>query len=98
MKPMLHDECGVFANKQKNLFLLAYVDDLLLLGEKRMLIEMVKRIQKSVKLTIGNVNEPTDFLGCRIIKNQETFTIDQVEYVDKILQEFPNWKPRSGVK
>ena len=60
-KNLIHDEC-VFLDKSKSVAILTYVDDMLILGEKSLILNASQRISKKLQITKGNVNQESDFL------------------------------------
>ena len=89
LKQCLFDECAFFA---QDIILLAYVDDLLLLGEKQIIQEVTRQLSKTFKLTSSELDEAVDFLGCTISRKEDgTIQISQATYIDKIIRKYqPN--------
>ena len=88
LRPMTHDECGFYS---EDLIMLAYVDDLLLLGKREKIKHVLRALGKRFKMTKTEINAETDFLGTILRKEPNgSFTLNQIEYCRKILKQ---WAP-----
>ena len=84
----IYDECMLY-NKDKTLFLLMYVDDLLLLGEPHRIHTATTLIQKKFTITSTEVNATVDFLGCNISRSDNgEYKLSQVTYLNNILTKY----------
>jgi transposase InsO family protein len=83
----LLSDSGLFVNKEKNIVCVVYVDDVLFLGSNQTAINSLK--QRFMNLwecrDLGNTQE---FLRMRIIKSKGRILVDQVDYLQKVLQRF----------
>ena len=88
LESLQHEE-SIFANNTKDLFVAAYVDDLLVLSTSPKIIDFVKKFKKRFEVTEKDINEECDFLGCVIKKSASgRFTLNQTSYIENILNDF----------
>lgn len=89
-KQLETDKC-VYMRTIENEFALlgVYVDDLILATTSTKLMEQILNELKT-KFAIKDLGEPDNMLGLRIKRNrkEKTITIDQNEYIQKILRKF----------
>ena len=79
----LSESCLFF---KKNILLLTYVDDFLIVGlTEQLLQELFMELKKNFTLTWGQAEW---FLGFRIGRKGDTMYLDQHLYIDKILSKF----------
>ena len=78
----VYDECCFYGN---DLIVLAYVDDLLLLGKTTSINSVMQTLKKKFKLTSTELDQEVDFLAFEI-KRQENndFTLSQKQYLQKM--------------
>ena len=83
LKPFASEEC-IFANKNNELIVGAYVDDLLIVSAS---IEMIANFKKrlSDQLQITDKGELQEFLGISIRKTKDTMTLSQEKLIDDLL-------------
>jgi hypothetical protein len=92
------DYCLYYSEKDKNVWLLLYVDDILLVGPDKEAIQYLKdKLSKEFDMTdLGQVNH---FLGLRIIRDFKNgiIEVDQSVYIQNVLVRFGmgNCKPVS---
>ena len=66
-----------------------YVDDLLITGPKSEATNFLRDLKKKFELRSGEMDEDSDFLGCRIRRlSNGDFTLDQDDYAAKLVEEF----------
>jgi hypothetical protein len=82
-------EQGIFYNKKDNIYIIVYVDDLLIIGENLKLINYLK-IELSKYLDLTDLGDVKYFLGLEIIRNREkrSIILKQSKYIDNILTKF----------
>ena len=70
-------------------YLLLYVDDILLAGNNKAKMQEVKDILKK-EFEMKDLGEPKQFLGMRITRNREEkiLQIDQEQFINKIIEKF----------
>ena len=69
--------------------LLAYVDDLLLLGHRQRISEVIRVLSKQFKMTRASINEETDFLRTWIKKESNSaFSLSQSSCCTSIIVKF----------
>src|ERR1700761_6558203 len=83
----LLSESGLFVNKEKNLIIIVYVDDVLFLKANKKDISSLKEhfMQIWECKDLGDTNE---FLHMHIIRSRGHILIDQKDYLQKVLQRF----------
>src|SRR6201996_1978584 len=83
----LLSDSGLFVNKEKNLIIIVYVDDVLFLGaNKKDITSLKERFMRIWECRdLGDTNE---FLRMRIIRSKGRILIDQKDYLQKVLQRF----------
>ena len=83
----LLSDSGLFVNKERNLIIIVYVDDVLFLGANKKDISSLK--ERFMKIwecrDLGDTNE---FLRMRITRSKGRILIDQKDYLQKVLQRF----------
>lgn len=79
----LNDFCLYKSNK---LWLLIYVDDIILTGEESSLNEFLVILQKEFQMK--DFGEPSTFLGMEIEKKNETLKITQRRQINRMLQKY----------
>ena len=85
-----HDHCLYhWAEGAVTLYLVIYVDDILIAGNSNAAIKGLKR-RLSTEFEMKDLNEVQCFLGLNISRNRAdgVMTIDQTQYVRKILKRF----------
>ena len=95
----IHEPCLYTWRKNgKFIFLIAYVDDLLIGGNDSDKINKVKSDLKGI-FRMKDLGEPKMYLGMQIERNRkcQILTINQSEYIEKILERF-NMKERKPQK
>ena len=86
LKQCVFDECAYYG---RDLILLIYVDDLLMLGKKQKINELVRILKKKFKITETALNEEVDFLGCYLRKGEDgALFLSQRNYLDKVLSKY----------
>ena len=89
---------SIYLNETRNLILIAYIDDFIVLSLKNDKIKsLYDQLAQSIKLKdLGNIDE---FLGIKIIRNREkrTISLDQRHYIDKILTKY-GYKNKKAIK
>jgi hypothetical protein len=73
-------DAGVYVRKkagEKPLFILVYVDDLLIICKDLSLVEWFKELLKS-KFTIHDLGEVKDFLGCQVRRKRQDRQVSSV--------------------
>ena len=83
----LVSDSGIFVNKEKTIVIIVYVDDVLFLGANKKDISSLK--QRFMKIwECRDLGDTQEFLRMRIIKSNGRIKIDQVDYLNKVLQRF----------
>jgi hypothetical protein len=74
---------------EKPLFILVYVDDLLIVCKDLSLVEWFKELLKS-KFTIHDLGEVKDFLGCQVRRNRQDrqISISCIPKIESLLEKF----------
>ena len=82
----LLSDSGLFFNKERNLIIIVYVNDVLFLeANKRDISSLKERFMKIWECRdLGDTNE---FLHMRITRSKGCILIDQKEYLQKVLQQ-----------
>jgi hypothetical protein len=85
-------DAGVYVRKregEKPLFILVYVDDLLIICKDLSLVEWFKELLKS-KFTIHDLGEVKDFLGCQVRRNRQDrqISISCIPKIESLLEKF----------
>jgi hypothetical protein len=85
-------DAGVYVRKregEKPLFILVYVDDLLIICKDLSLVEWFKELLKS-KFTIHDLGEVKDFLGCQVRRNRQDrqISISCIPKIEALLEKF----------
>jgi transposase InsO family protein len=85
-------DAGVYVRKkagEKPLFILVYVDDLLIICKDLSLVEWFKELLKS-KFTIHDLGEVKDFLGCQVRRNRQDrqVSISCIPKIEALLEKF----------
>ena len=86
----LHEPCSFTWRKSGLIaFIILYVDDMLMGGNCPEKLEEIKKHLCS-KFKMKDLGEPRMFLGMRITRNRQNkiITIDQSEYIEKVLERF----------
>ena len=85
-KNLLNDYC-LFVSKDKDIFVILYVDDILIFGSTIQNINQFKiKIGKEFRMKdLGEVNV---FLGLKITKENGIYRISQKDYIIKVLKRF----------
>jgi len=79
------DPC-VYHNKENTMYLAVYVDDGLVLGEKKDKVQgLLQRLSEKFDLT---VSKPTSFIGMQLAITNKSILISQRPYIDKLLYRF----------
>ena len=85
-KRLLSDS-GIFVNKDKTIFVIVYVDDVLFLGaDKKALLKIKERFMKTWECR--DLGDATEFLRMRIRRKVGKIYLDQTTYLEKVLQRF----------
>ena len=73
LKSVVFYECvfSIFSNKERTVFVLRYVDDMLLLGKRNMIVNLATRTSKFAKNYSRNSKWKYDYLGCVIRKTKQ---------------------------
>ena len=79
----LPDERCIFMHKEKDIWLLLYVDDTLCAAMSKDDIEWLK---KSISFKIKVIGEPARFLGCSLTRSNKGIFIDQSAYIEDLLR------------
>ena len=83
----LQSNSGIFVNKDKTVFVIVYVDDVLFLGaDKRVLLSLKEQFMKIWECR--DLGDATEFLRMRIKWKDGIIYIDQTTYLQKVLQRF----------
>ena len=82
----LHKDRCVYATKEKTLFIGIHVDDVGIWGED----EQIKWFKASLKkqLEVRDLGKMSEFLSLNIVQQNGKITIDQVNYLNGILDEY----------
>jgi hypothetical protein len=85
-------DAGVYVRKregEKPLFILVYVDDLLIICKDLSLVEWFKELLKS-NFTIHDLGEVKDFLGCQVRRNRQDrqISISCIPKIEALLEKF----------
>ena len=87
VRTRLLSDSGLFVNKERNLIIIIYVDDVLFLGANQKAISSPK--ERFMKIwecrDLGDTNE---FLCMHITRSKGHILIDQKDYLQKVLQHF----------
>ena len=90
-----HNYCFILKNKEdEKLFVLTWVDDLVIAGNSQTEINKLKSLLES-KFKMDDRRDLEWFLGMRILQTEEGITLDQEKYTQNILEQFnmQNCKP-----
>ena len=79
------DPC-LFYSEEKNLFVLVYVDDILVTGDSIRCENMKNHLASIFK--IKDLGEISNFLGVLVNKTRDGYSIDQSVYIEKTLAKF----------
>ena len=80
-------DSGLFVNKEKNIVIIVYVDDVLFLGSDKNKIHSLK--QRFMKIwECRDLGDTQEFLRMRIVKTKGRILVDQKTYLQKVLQRF----------
>src|SRR6266404_6252899 len=83
----LLSDSGLFVNKTKTIVIIVYVDDVLFLGADKSAISSLK--QCFMKLwECRDLGDTQEFLRMRIVKSNGQIILDQMDYLQKVLQRF----------
>ena len=83
----LVSDSGIFVNKEKTIVIIVYVDNVLFLGANKKDISSLK--QRFMKIwECRDLGDTQEFLRMCIIKSNGQIKIDQVDYLNKVLQQF----------
>ena len=92
LKQSLSDPC-LFIAKDKDLYLVLYVDDGLVISRNQELEEaLMTRLKNQFEITTGDCSS---FCGLQISRNEDTLTIHQTNYCKKVLSRFKMETARS---
>jgi hypothetical protein len=80
---------GLYYQKGKNIWLILFVDDMLIIGKDNSGVAEIKRLLKE-KFEITDFGQITKFLNWKVTRNREnsSITIDQVDYCADLLETF----------
>ena len=95
LKPFASEEC-IFANKNNELMVGAYVDDLLIISASIEMIENFKR-RLSDHLQITDKGELQEFLGIAVRKTEDSLVLSQEKLIDDLLDK-NNFLDCNGIK
>ena len=86
------DPCVFYKDNRQNkrIFVLLYVDDMILVSTELSEIEKVKDALRQ-KFTIKDIGEAKHVLGMQLIQSPEYLYLGQPKYVDEILREADMW-------
>ena len=84
LKPAVHDPC-LFKHEVKQLYLVVYVDDCVLVGTKTDIDSTIALIKRKFKLKESPLD---DFLGMTITRHPNHVTLDLKKYESKAIGEF----------
>jgi len=90
----LLSDSGIFINEDKSIVIIVYVDDVLFFGKDKKKIDSLK--QRFMKIwECRDLGDTKEFLRMRISKDKGRILVDQVAYLNKVLQRFKlsNAKP-----
>ena len=81
-----YDE-ATFIHHRLRIIIISYVDDFIVTGpDTKAIKEVMKKVQESIKLQeLGPIK---DFLGMHITKDNQSLSIDQIKYINNMLQRF----------
>lgn len=71
---------------EENIWLVVWVDDILITGSEEAIEEMIKKLKKEFNAT--NLGKIKCFLGTEIIREEDTIKLSQKKLIDKIVQRF----------
>ena len=83
----LLSDSGLFVNKDKTIVVIVYVDDVLFLGKDKTAINSLKERFMNV-WECRDLGDTQEFLRMRIIKSKGRILVDQIDYLQKVLQRF----------
>ena len=83
----LVSDSGIFVNKEKTIVIIVYVDDVLFLGANKKDISSLKQCFMKI-WECRDLGDTQEFLLMHIIKSNGRIKIDQVDYLNKVLQQF----------
>ena len=83
----LLSDSGLFVNKERNLIIIVYVNNVLFLGvNKKEISSLKERIMKIWECR--DLGDTKEFLQMRITRSKGHILIDQKDYLQKVLQHF----------
>ena len=83
----LLSDSSIFVNKDRTIFVIVYVDDVLFLGaDKHVLLSLKEQFMKIWECR--DLGDATEFLCMRIKRKDGIIYIDQTAYLQKVLQRF----------
>ena len=85
----LKTEQSIYINKAKDLVLIAYVDDLIIISPEIAKIDYIYG-QLAQKIDLKDLGDIDEFLGIKITRDRKnkTISLDQGTYIDKILSKY----------
>lgn len=86
LTPTNADLC-IYVNKKKTIFLLVYVDDILIASRDRTMIQEIIEMLKS-QFAVRDLGEARCCLGIEITKDRESFRLSQSNYIKDLLVKF----------
>ena len=81
-------EQGVFINKDYNIFIIVYVDDILAIGLNLNMINLVKSNLAKLDLDLEDLGDVSYFLGMEITRTKDSISLSQTKYLKNILEKY----------